>query len=303
MRLIDGQAIAQKILAELKEKITASGLKPGLGVILVGDDPASRLYVRLKEKACAEVGLYFEKHLFPTNVSEEEIIKTIKQLNLPAGQAGNSAIIHGILVQLPLPPQINTDRVIAAIDPKKDADGFHPENVRALLAGQPRIEPVLAKAIWALITGTLEHLNTRTLEHLKTLIIGKSDVFTESLETFLRQKGLAAEHIHPDRLRVMGYRLQDYDIVIVAVGQPNFLTGDDFKDGAIVIDVGTNRLPDGRLVGDVDFSAKGGSTKQKNGWITPVPGGVGPVTVAMLLENVFLLSQFNSCHLRAKGHS
>lgn len=275
MRLIDGCVLAAKIRQELKEKISASRITPGLGVILVGDDPASHLYVKLKERACKKAGIYFEKHLFSADAIESEIIKKIKQLN-------NLTIIHGILVQLPLPPHLDADRIISVIKPDKDADGFHPENIRALKANQPFVEPVLAKAIWELITTALHRLITTSLGHLNTLIIGNSDVFTGSLEAYLKQKGLKASHLHPDQIK----NIQYFDIVIVAVGQPSFLKGDDFKDGAIVIDVGTNRLPDGRVVGDVDFE----STKQKNGWITPVPGGVGPVTVAVLLENVYFLA-------------
>ncbi len=285
MRLIDGRALAAKIHQELKKKISALELKPGLGVILVGDDPASHLYVRLKEKACAEVGINFEKKIFPANTPEEIIIETIEQWNAPSGhppQGDNGTIIHGILVQLPLPSHLDAGKIISAIDPKKDADGFHPENIRTLKAGQPFVEPVLAKAIWQLIQEAMKQGDNEKMK--ETLIIGNSDVFTESLEIFLRQKGLNAIHLHPDQ--VIKNKIQTYDFLIVAVGQPNFLTGHDFKDGAIVIDVGINRLPDGRNCGDVNFE----STRDKNGWITPVPGGVGPMTVAMLLENVYLLS-------------
>lgn len=287
MRLIDGRALAKKIRAELKDKIAASGLTSGLGVILVGDDPASHLYVRLKEKACAEAVIYFEKYLFPADTTEGVIIQKIQQLNA-------APKIHGILVQLPLPAPLNPDRVIAAIAPTKDVDGFHPDNVKMLREGRPAVEPVLAKAIWRLIEDARKNAG---LDAKKCLIIGNSDAFTEPLEIFLKQKGLDASHIHSQQFN--NATAKQFDIVIIAVGQPNFLAGDDFKDGAIVIDVGINRLPlpagqagDGKIAGDVDFD----STRDKNGWITPVPGGVGPMTVAMLLENVYLLCSTKQNH-------
>lgn len=289
MRLIDGRLLAQQIRAELKEKITDSGLTPGLGVILVGDDPASHLYVRLKEKACAEAGIYFEKYLFPADTIEETIIQKIQKLNF-------AEKIHGILIQLPLPSHLNPNRVIAVIDTAKDVDGFHPDNVKLLREGQSAVEPVLAKAIWRLIEEVKQNNAT------KTLIIGNSDAFIEPLEMFLKQKGLDATHIHSQQLNRSV--IKQFDIVIIAVGQPNFLKGDDFKNGAIVIDVGINRLPmrdrqagNGAICGDVNFE----SMQNKNGWITPVPGGVGPMTVAMLLENVYLLTM--KCHLERSERS
>lgn len=278
MNTIDGRAIAQQIRDDLKQKISALINKPGLGVILVGENPASHLYVRLKEKACQEVGIYFEKYIFPANTPEEQIIQTIQQFN-------NSTSINGILIQLPLPAEFNTNKIILAMDPKKDADGFHPENIRLLKEGRPRIEPVLAKTIWQMIETALKRLNYKTIEKLSCLIIGNSDAFTEPLEAFLRRKNLKASHIHPQQLN--REILKQFDVIIVAVGQSDFLRGEYFKNDAVVIDVGINKLPDGKIAGDVNFE----STKNKTGWITPVPGGVGPVTVAMLLENIYLLAQ------------
>lgn len=289
MHLINGRAIAKQIRLNLKQKIAESGKTPGLGVILVGNDPASHLYVSLKGRACKEVGIHFEKFLFPEDAEENNVIATIEQLN-------NRADIHGILVQLPLPKHLNTDKIIRAINPTKDVDGFHPENIRLLLKGSPRVEPVLAKAIWRVITATLQHLNTathkqlsnETMKQFKTLIIGNSEAFTQPLEAYLRQKGLKAIHAHPRQSKQWNNgTMKQFDIIVVAVGKPNFLLGKNFKKDAIVIDVGINKLKDGSVVGDVDFA----SIKDKDGWITPVPGGVGPVTVAMLLENTFLLSK------------
>ncbi len=270
MFTIDGRAIAKKIREDLKQKIAAAGIKPGLAAILIGDDPASKLYVSLKEKACAEVGIHFEKHLFPATVSEQTIIKTIEQLN-------NKMSIHGILVQLPLPEGFETDKIIAAIEPKKDVDGFGPHS---------KAEPVLGQAVWRLITEALEHLNTEALKHLNALVIGKSDVFLQTVSNYLHAKHLDTQTLDVKNLHNSKSLIHNSDIIVVATGHPNTLTGNDFKDGAIVIDIGTNRLPDGHVVGDVDFE----STKNKKGWITPVPGGVGPVTVATLLENTFELA-------------
>lgn len=279
MHPIDGRSLAKKIREELKNKIAASRFTPGLGVILVGDDPASHLYVRLKEKACAEAGIYFEKYIFPADATEETIIQKIQKLNAAPN-------IHGILIQLPLPSHLNPNRVITAIDPAKDVDGFHQDNVKLLREGRPAVEPVLAKAIWRLIEEVKQNNAT------KTLIIGNSDAFTEPLELFLKQKELNASHIHSKEFN--GSAAKQFDIVIIAVGQPNFLRGENFKDGAIVIDVGINSLPNGAICGDVDFE----STQNKNGWITPVPGGVGPMTVAMLLENVYSLCSVKQTQLK-----
>jgi len=274
---IDGRAIAQKIREDLKKKISALTNKPGLGVILVGADPASHLYVKLKEQVCAELGVHFEKFLFFATEKEEKIVNKIEELN-------KRKDIQGILVQLPLPFHLNTEKIIKTINPRKDVDGFHPENVRLLKEGKSRIEPVLIKTIWILIKEAIQQKNTVIIEQLSCLIIGNSDVFTEPLESFLRQKNLQTTSIQPQQLNKG--EVKNFDIVIVAVGQPNFLNDRDIKDGAIVIDIGINRLPDGKIVGDVSWD-----DTDKIGWLTPVPGGVGPVTVAMLLENVYLLAR------------
>lgn len=274
MNIIDGKKIAQKIRKNLKKKITHSAVKPGLGVILVGDDPASKLYVSLKEKTCREVGIKFKKFIFPTQTSAEQIIKKIETLN-------QTSSIQAILVQLPLPLHLPTNKIINAIDPKKDVDGFHPQNIQKIISGKKTIEPVLTKAIWLLIKNTLQAKKTSTKQ--KCAIIGKSDVFTTPLQNILVQK-----NIKTDRLNFRQFNsLKSYDIVIVAVGKPNILNGQMFKNNAIVIDVGINKLKNNRVVGDVNFA----TTLTKKGWITPVPGGVGPMTVAMLLENTYLLAK------------
>lgn len=274
MNIIDGKKIAQKIRKKLKNKIAHSSVQPGLGVILVGDDPASRLYVSLKEKTCREVGIKFKKFVFPADTPTEQIIKRIKELN-------QSPIIQSILVQLPLPTHLPTNKIIEAIDPQKDVDGFHPQNIKKIMTGQKTIEPVLTKAIWLLIQNALQNKNKSTKQ--KCAILGKSDIFTSPL-----QKILVKKNIETDRLSLRQLNsLKSYDIIIVAIGKPNILNGRMFKNNAIIIDVGINKLKNGRVVGDVNFP----TTLAKNGWITPVPGGVGPMTVAMLLENTYLLAK------------
>jgi len=275
MNTIDGKKIAQKIKLSLKKKISHSPITPGLGVILVGKDPASRLYVSLKEKACQEVGIKFKKFIFPTQTSAKKIIKTINSLN-------DSSDIHGILIQLPLPSNINTNKIISSMDPKKDVDGFHPKNLQLLFQGKKILEPVLIKAIWTLIKNAL---GSKKSQGLKCAIIGKSDIFTKPLEIILSQKGIASNRFNLKSLQSVS--LKDYNIIIVAVGKPNFLKGSMFKPGTIIIDVGINKTKNNQIVGDVDLA----TTKNIAGWITPVPGGVGPVTVAMLLENIYLLSK------------
>lgn len=265
MKIINGKKISQEILSELKQKISASGIKPGLAVILVGNDSASRLYVSLKEKAAAEAGIHFEKHTFPSSASETEIIKTIEQFN-------HNKNIHGMLVQLPLPAGLNTDKIISAINPAKDVDGFLPKSPA---------EPVLGKTVWRLISEAVKP------EKHKILIIGNSKIFLKTLADYFKQKGAETQTALAKDIKILN--TQHYDIVVVAAGQIGLLHGDDFKDGAVVIDIGTNHLPDGQTAGDVEFT----STITKPGWITPVPGGVGPVTVATLLENTYLLATKN----------
>ncbi|KKR48693.1 MAG: Bifunctional protein FolD [Candidatus Magasanikbacteria bacterium GW2011_GWC2_40_17] len=273
MNIIDGKKIAQKIRKDLKKKILLSPIKPGLGVILVGNDPASKLYVSLKERACREAGIKFKKILFPAKISTEKIIKQIALLN-------RSKSIHGIIVQLPLPLHLPTNKIIDTIDPLKDVDGFHPKNIQKIMGGKKIVEPVLTKAIWQLIRTALKNKNG---QGLKCAILGKSDVFLFPLQIILKNKGLDVDRFNLKNIKVKN--LKKYDIVVVAVGRPDFLNGSMFKKGAIVIDVGINKSKNGQIIGDVNFS----TTLSVKGWITPVPGGVGPLTVAMLLENTYLL--------------
>ena len=237
-------------------------------MILIGADPASHLYVGLKEKAAAEVGIHFEKYLFFATEPEEKIIKKIQELN-------HNPDIHGILVQIPLPSHFDESKIITIIDPQKDADGFHPTNIKNLLAGHPTNVPPVIAGILKLIesTGAL-------MINKKITILANSEIFSKPLEKILTDRGgivsVAIKPIDPKPLTA------NADIVITALGRPKFLTGEMVKDGAVLIDVGTTRLEDGTTVGDVDFE----SVSLKASWVTPVPGGVGPMTVAMLLRNV-----------------
>jgi len=268
MKIINGKKISSVIRKELKERIAKLPEKPGLAIILIGDDPGSHTYVHLKEEAANEVGIYFEKHVFPATVQEGEIVSLIKKLN----KQNN---IHGIVVQFPLPEGLSKEKIITVIDIQKDVDGFHPENIKAFLAGEPSIIPGLSMGITRLIKSTGVQLDGK-----KALVIANSKVFSGPLGHLLEQKGVVTSACCPDKQDCQPLSAAA-DILIIAIGQPGFLKGEMIKPGAIVIDVGYNRI-NGKTVGDVDFE----SVKKKAAWITPVPGGVGPMTVAMLLSSV-----------------
>lgn len=274
--LLNGREIAARIKTEVKEEIGRLGFIPGLAAILVGGDPASHLYVGLKEKASAEVGIHFEKYLFFATESQEKILNTIRELN----QRGD---VHAILVQLPLPAPLNENAIVGTIAPPKDVDGFHPDNLSLLVAGQPRIVPGVTRGIFELIKASGKNLRGK-----KAALLVNSTTFAAPIEYLLEQAG-ALVHIvlAPPELESVTKQLLDSDIVVVAIGRPRAVTGAMIKSGAIVIDVGTNRLNDDTLVGDVDFE----SVKEKAGYLAPVPGGVGPMTVAMLLKNVIVCAK------------
>lgn len=264
-QIIDGRKIAAEIRGEIKKEIAELGITPGLAVILVGADPASHLYIGLKEKAAAEVGIHFEKYLFFATEPEEKIIAKIEELNARPE-------IHGIIVQLPLPSGYDESKIVDSIDAKKDADGFHPKNIAYLLAGEPKIIPPVIAGILKLIESTGVELTNK-----KITILANSEIFIKPLAEILKGNQLTISIAPEDPLLFT----READIVITALGRPKIITGEMIKAGAILIDVGTTRTDDGATVGDVDFE----STAPKAGWITPVPGGVGPMTVAMLLEN------------------
>jgi methylenetetrahydrofolate dehydrogenase (NADP+) / methenyltetrahydrofolate cyclohydrolase len=273
MHFIDGKSLAAKIRAEIKEEIASSNLQPTLAILLVGDDPASRLYVSLKEKAASEVGIKTLTERKDASVTDDELVQLIKDWN-------EDSTIHGILVQFPLPSNHDQDRVMGAVDPKKDADGFHPVNRAALLAGHATIIPPVHEGILRLIGTT-----PLRIHGAKASLIMNSGIFAEPLKRLLSIGGAGVEIMQPDEL---DYRtLSDSDLVVVAVGRPNFLNISMTKPDAVIIDVGTNKTPDGKVRGDVDID----SYQHATAWITPVPGGVGPMTIAQLLKNVVNLAK------------
>ncbi len=270
--IIDGKAISEKIKSEVKvgtEKlIKEKGVTPGLAVVLVGDNPASKVYVGSKEKACIEMGFYSEKHVLPVTASQDELLKLIDKLNKDKN-------IHGILVQLPLPKQINEDLVLEAISPGKDVDGFHPYNVGRLAVGKPLFQPCTPYGMMKM----LEYSNI-SVEGKHAVIIGRSNIVGKPIALMLLQKSATVTICH-SKTKDLKEEVKRADIVVAAIGKPEFVKGDMLKEGAVVLDVGINRLESGKLVGDVEFA----SAERVASAITPVPGGVGPMTIAMLMYN------------------
>jgi methylenetetrahydrofolate dehydrogenase (NADP+)/methenyltetrahydrofolate cyclohydrolase len=273
MERIDGKALAASIRAQVKQDIDASGLHPKLAVLLIGDDPASNIYVNLKEKACAEAGIVTDTRRMPATTSDADIIALIGQWNA-------DETVDAILVQIPLPPGHDEDAAIAAMDPRKDVDGFHPENAAAILNGTGTLFPPVHEGILRLIGATDVTLKTST-----AVVIANSDTFADPLVRLLTTAGCDVEKFRPDDMDREAVKTAD--IVVVAVGRPRFLTRAMIKPGACVIDVGTNRTAEGKTVGDAD--AEG--LKDVLGWLSPVPGGVGPMTVALLLKNTYELAK------------
>ncbi|EOW2821533.1 bifunctional methylenetetrahydrofolate dehydrogenase/methenyltetrahydrofolate cyclohydrolase [Streptococcus pyogenes] len=272
--LIDGKALAQKMQQELAAKVNnlkqKKGIVPGLAVILVGDDPASQVYVRNKERAALTVGFKSETVRLSEFICQEELIAVIERYN-----ADNT--IHGILVQLPLPNHINDKKIILAIDPKKDVDGFHPMNTGHLWSGRPLMVPCTPSGIMEL----LREYNVN-LEGKHAVIIGRSNIVGKPMAQLLLDKNATVTLTH-SRTRQLEEVCRCADVLIVAIGQGRFITKQYIKDGAIVIDVGMNRDDNGKLIGDVAFD----EVAEVAAKITPVPGGVGPMTIAMLLEQTY----------------
>ena len=269
--LIDGLAVSKVVRAEWKQRVEllkAQGVTPGLAVILVGENPASQVYVRNKVKACSEMGLHSELHPFPADVSEQSVLSRIAELNV-------NAKIHGILVQLPLPPQIDNNEVLEAISVEKDADGFHLYNLGALVTGGTVFPPCTPYGVMAL----LDHYRI-PIEGCNAVVVGRSNIVGKPMALMLLARS-ATVSICTSKTRDLRQYTSIADILVVATGKPKMVTGDMIKPGAVVIDVGINRTPNGKLVGDVDFD----SAKEKASYITPVPGGVGPMTITMLLAN------------------
>ncbi|HEO0434747.1 TPA: bifunctional methylenetetrahydrofolate dehydrogenase/methenyltetrahydrofolate cyclohydrolase [Streptococcus agalactiae] len=272
--LIDGKALSQKMQAELGRKVERlkeqHGIIPGLAVILVGDNPASQVYVRNKERSALEAGFKSETLRLSESISQEELIDIIHQYN-------EDKSIHGILVQLPLPQHINDKRIILAIDPKKDVDGFHPMNTGHLWSGRPMMVPCTPAGIMEMFREY--HVD---LEGKHAVIIGRSNIVGKPMAQLLLDKNATVTLTH-SRTRNLSEVTKEADILIVAIGQGHFVTKDFVKEGAVVIDVGMNRDENGKLIGDVVFE----QVAEVASMITPVPGGVGPMTITMLLEQTY----------------
>ena len=280
-KIIDGKQVAAAIRAELKEevqKLKARGMTPGLGVILVGDDPASQSYVMAKERACAEIGLFSDDNRLPAATTQAELLALVGKMNADPK-------IHGILVQLPLPGHLNESAVLLAINPDKDVDGFHPVNVGRMVLGQKAYLPCTPHGVVQLLVR-----HGVKLQGAHVVVVGRSNIVGKPLANMLIQKNNQANAtvtICHTGTKDIGYFTRQADIVVAAAGHPNTITADMIKSGAVVIDVGVNRVADAskkagyRLVGDVDFEA----VREKARLITPVPGGVGPMTITMLLFN------------------
>jgi methylenetetrahydrofolate dehydrogenase (NADP+)/methenyltetrahydrofolate cyclohydrolase len=270
-QLIDGAALSAQLRSALKQRaaaLTASGRRPGLAVMLVGEDPASRVYVRNKIKACGEVGIHSELYELPADAPEARVLERIRGLNADPK-------IHGILVQLPLPPQVSEEKVLDTIGVDKDVDGFHVHNLGSLVAGKDGFTPCTPAGCMAM----LDHIRA-PLEGREAVVVGRSNIVGKPMALMLLQRS-ATVTICTSRTRDLAAHTRRADVLVVATGKPRLVTGDMIKPGAIVIDVGVSRTADGKLVGDVDFA----SAREVAAWITPVPGGVGPMTIAMLLSN------------------
>jgi methylenetetrahydrofolate dehydrogenase (NADP+)/methenyltetrahydrofolate cyclohydrolase len=280
-KIIDGKQIAADMQAELKEevaKLKQEGIVPGLGVILVGEDPASKSYVTAKERTCEELGIYSDDNRLPADTTQHDLIALINRMN-------TDPKINGILVQLPLPEHLDESEVLLAINPDKDVDGFHPTNIGKMVAGQPAFLPCTPHGVIQL----LQRSGVK-IEGAHVVIVGRSNIVGKPLANMLIQKnkdGNATVTVCHTKTADLAAHTRQADIIIAAAGRPNTITADMVKDGVVVIDVGVNRIEDKnakkgyRLVGDVDFEA----VKEKASLITPVPGGVGPMTITMLLYN------------------
>jgi methylenetetrahydrofolate dehydrogenase (NADP+)/methenyltetrahydrofolate cyclohydrolase len=282
-RIIDGKAIAAKIRGEIAAQVAdfrgQTQCVPHLAAILVGDDPASAVYVRGKQRACEKAGLKSTLHRLPATTSEAELLNLVRQCN-------HDPDVHGILVQLPLPKQINPQRILDTVSPLKDVDAFHPENVGRIVQGRPRFLPCTPHGVQRLLieTGTM-------ISGAEVVVLGRSEIVGKPMALMLLQKGPAADAtvtVCHSRTRDLPQVTRRADILIAAIGSPHFVTAEMVKPGAVVIDVGINRVGE-KLVGDVDFDA----VRQVASAITPVPGGVGPMTIAMLLVNTLTAARLS----------
>lgn len=280
-KLLDGNFLAKQLRSEIATNsaiLSAKGTKPGLAVILVGENPASQIYVRNKIKACHDANIHSELIALSGDTYQDELLSVITELN-------HNPKIHGILVQLPLPAQINTHAILERIDPNKDVDGFHIANAGALMTGKPLFRPCTPYGCMKMLE-SIEY----NIRGARAVIIGASNIVGKPMALMLLQAG-ATITICNSKTRDLSAHTKEADILIVATGKAKMITAQMVKPGAVVIDVGINRLPDGKLCGDVDFD----EVKYVAGWITPVPGGVGPMTITMLLQNT--LEAANYYHL------
>ena len=275
--VLDGAATAREIYAGLKERITAldkAGVRPGLAAIQVGDDPASKVYLRNKVRACDEAGIYSEVHQIDARCTEERLIAEVDKLN-------RNPAVHGILLQLPLPAHLDAEKIAQSVAPQKDVDGLTWVSLGALLAGRAAYEPCTPAGAMVLLERAGIGTDGRT-----AVVVGRSVIVGKPMALMLMARGATVTICH-SRTRDLAEHTRRADILVAALGKPRFITRDMVKPGAAVIDVGINRLPDGKLAGDVDYAG----VRETAGWITPVPGGIGPMTVAMLIANTVLAAE------------
>lgn len=269
---IDGKVVSAHLREQIKGEVTAlkerTGVTPGLAVVLVGDDPASAVYVRNKHRACDEVGMYSEVITMPADTAEEALLARLEELN-------KDPKIHGILVQLPLPKHISEEKVIATIDPHKDVDAFHESNVGKIMLGNYDFLPCTPAGVMELL-----HYYDISVAGKDCVVVGRSNIVGKPQALLLLAENGTVTVCH-SRTKDLAAKTREADVLVVAIGRPNFITADMVKPGAVVIDVGINRLPDGKLCGDVDFAG----VEPIASAITPVPGGVGPMTITVLLKN------------------
>lgn len=277
-QIIDGKAIATELKQDLKKatdlRLASGKRRPGLAVVLIGGDPASQVYVGSKRRSCEEVGFKSVSHDLPESTTQEQLLSLIDELNVDTD-------IDGILVQLPLPAHINTDAIIEHIVPHKDVDGFHPYNIGRLAQRNPQLRPCTPKGIITMLTKSGIDLRGQ-----EAVVVGASNIVGRPMALELMLAGCTTTVCHR-MTKDLEFHVRRAEILVVAVGKPNFIPGEWVKQGAIIIDVGINRLDDGSLTGDVEFDV----AKEKAAWITPVPGGVGPMTVATLLENTLYAAE------------
>lgn len=277
-QIIDGKAVAAAVREEVRQAVermrSESGVIPGLATVLVGDDPASATYVRNKHKACASIGLHSVGHELPATTSQQELLRLVDDLN-------RRSDVHGILVQLPLPAGLDPNEVVAAVDPRKDVDGLHPLNQARLLAGLPGLRPCTPLGIMRLIETTGIELKGK-----RAVVVGRSNLVGKPIAFLLLEQHATLTICH-SRTRDLADEVSRADVLVAAIGKAELVRGSWIRPNSVVIDVGTNRRPDGSLVGDVEFAA----ARERAAYITPVPGGVGPMTIAMLLRNTVSAAQ------------